>query len=258
MIRANPRMLTPWLLGRHSASCVGVGALVFGLALLGAAVCPVRAAAQYETAGRWLLSVGITPARYSHFSSESEEDEQAARSSSRLEVALGGPATLALGYGVLEVFVVEMQASLERIENSDDEEPATNDPSILFDNSRSTTTVTVGPAARLYLTRGALQPFVEAAFGFGYTHTETSVASFSLNSLYGRAGLGGQWRFADAASVSTALFFGFASASGETTLDDGSVIAVEGPADRLRRGREVEVGGDTIQFGIDLRLSVWL
>jgi hypothetical protein len=67
-----------------------------------------QASVRPSTDGRWFLGVGISPLRYSRF--EVVADDDPSHSSSRLDLALGGPAMLAIGYGILEVFTVELQA----------------------------------------------------------------------------------------------------------------------------------------------------
>jgi opacity protein-like surface antigen len=234
-------------------------ALCLTLSLMAAlAALPARAHAQPRTADRWYVSLGIAPLRYSRFSMQ--ENNMPARSESRLDLALGGPATLALGYGVLDVFVVELQASVQRTQTNDhaDEDDDSDPPIELFDNSRSTTAVSVGPTARLLLTRSMFQPFVEAGFGFGYEHTEVAGTSFSLKSLSARAGVGGQWRLVDVASISTAFIIGFESTSGETSAENATLVPVAGNPSRAMQAREVELGGDTLVLGLDLRFTIWL
>ncbi|HET6338005.1 MAG TPA: outer membrane beta-barrel protein [Polyangiales bacterium] len=234
-------------------------ALCLTLSLMAAlAALPTRVQAQPRTADRWYLTLGIAPLRYSRFSMD--ENDMPARSESRLDLALGGPATLALGFGVLEVFVVELQASVQRTQTDDrsDEDDDSDPPIELFDNARSTTAVSVGPTARLFLTRSLFQPFVEAGFGFGYVHTEVAGTSFSLKSLSARAGAGGQWRFADAASISTAFIIGFESTSGETSAENATLVPVENNPTRATQAREIELGGDTLVLGLDFRFTIWL
>jgi hypothetical protein len=214
-----------------------------------------------STDGRWFLGVGISPLRYSRFEVVAAEDPS--HSSSRLDLALGGPAMLMIGYGLLEVFTVELQASVQRTQNDEDEdENVPTDPRAparIFDREHSTSTASVGPMARLYLTRSAFQPFVEAGIGFGLVHVETETLSYSLKSLSARVGAGGQWRFADAASIAVAFDVGFESTSGDTSVDDATLVPVRGsPVRTTTRLREIELGGDTLVMGLDLRLNIWL
>jgi opacity protein-like surface antigen len=233
--------------------------------ILAAAILPAYASAQPNvrpsTDGRWFLGVGISPLRYSRF--DLAAGESPSHASSRLDLALGGPATLALGYGVLEVFTVELDASVQRMQNDEDEDDNIStdpsDPARIFDRESSMSVVTVGPTARLYLTRSMFQPFVEAGIGFGWVHVETESTSYSLKSLSARVGAGGQWRFADAASVALAVDVGFESTSGDTSVDSATLVPIEGkPEDTTTALREIELGGDTLVIGMDLRLHVWL
>lgn len=214
-----------------------------------------------STDGRWFLGVGISPLRYSRFEVVAADDPS--HSSSRLDLALGGPAMLMIGYGLLEVFTVELQASLQRTQNDEDEDDNVptdaSDPARIFDRERSVNTVSVGPMARLYLTRAAFQPFVEAGIGFGFAHVETETLSYTLKSLSARVGAGGQWRFADVASIAVAFDVGFESTSGDTSVDDATLVPVRGSPERTTaRLREIELGGDTLVMGLDLRLNIWL
>jgi hypothetical protein len=207
------------------------------------------------------MGVGISPLRYSRFDVVAADEP--AHSSSRLDLALGGPAMLVIGYGFLEVFTVELQASVQRTQNDANEEENVptdpTDPSRIFDRERSTSTVSLGPMARLYITRAAFQPFVEAGIGFGWAHTETDTLSYSLKSLSARVGAGGQWRFVDAASIAVAFDVGFESTSGDTSVDDATLVPVRGSPDRTTSLlREIELGGDTFVMGLDLRLNIWL
>jgi hypothetical protein len=207
------------------------------------------------------LGVGISPVSYCRF--DLAAGESPSHASSRLDLALGGPATLSLGYGVLEVFTVELQASVQRTQNdedADDNVPTdANDPTRIFDRERSMSAVTLGPMARLYLTRTLFQPFVEAGIGFGWVHVETDSTSYGLKSLSARVGAGGQWRFADAASIALAFDVGFESTSGDTSVDAATLVPIDGkPENTTARLRQIELGGDTLVMGLDLRLNVWL
>lgn len=230
-----------------------------------AALLPAGALAEAKvrpsTDGRWYLGVGITPIRYSRF--ELIAADGPPHSSARMDLALGGPAMLTLGYGILEVFTLELQASFERTQNDEDEDENVPtdpmDPARIFDRESSTSAVTLGPMVRLYLTRATFQPFVEVGIGFGWVHTETETISYGLKSLSARVGAGGQWRFADAASVALALDVGFESTSGDTSVDTATLVPIDGNPERTTtRLREIEVGGDTLVIGLDLRLNIWL
>ncbi len=220
-----------------------------------------QASVRPTTDGRWFLGFGISPVRYTRFEIVAGDDPSHA--SSRLDLALGGPVMLALGYGILEVFTVELQASVQRTQNNEDEDENVptdpTDPARIFDRERSTSAVSVGPMARLYLMRAEFQPFVEAGIGVGWVHTETETISYSLKSLSARVGAGGQWRFADVASVALALDVGFESTSGDTSVDDATLVPVRGNPVRTTTGlREIELGGDTLLLGLELRLNIWL
>lgn len=170
---------------------------------------------------------------------------------------------LVIGYGFLEVFTVELQASMQRTQNDEDADENvptdSNDPARIFDRDRTTSAVSLGPMALLYLTRSLFQPFVEVGIGLGWVHNETETVTYSLKSLSMRAGVGGQWRFADAASVALAFDVGFESTSGDTSVDAATLVPIRGnPEPTSARLREIELGGDTLVMGLDLRLNIWL
>jgi hypothetical protein len=240
-------------MGRHLSTYVACACLALSHFFTSGAIAQ-------ETDGRVLIGVGVAPLSITR--STLKIDGVDDRSKTFIRAGLGGPATLAAGYG-LGSWVLALEASFT-YEVEDEEDVVWDYQFAERDGDLVTkrTALSIGPSARYLFLDGALRPFVEVGAGIGFDSASSSPRGSTVDetTLYARGGPGLQLRLADAVSLDLTLRFGYASTSGDLELD--TTVGGEGdPGTGVLVPVYVEWSDYTVaQLSADLfaRLSIWL